>query len=233
VFKAVFLDWFNTLARYEPPQHEVHQQAFRQVGIDISPQDILRGVAVANKYLYEENFRLSLGKRDPRQRFEVYMRYEDIILSEAGVKVSGETLTRIMKKAEELFKGARFVLFDDVFLALKTLKKQNLILGLLTNLTKGVDSTLQKLGLESYLDFVVNPQEVGVDKPDPRFFLAALECAGVSASEAVHVGDQYEVDVVGARGVGISPILIDRYSLYPEVSDCPRISSLTEVVRYL
>ncbi len=233
MFKAVFLDWFNTLARYEPSQHEIHQKAFRYVGIEMSIQKILRGVAAANKYLYDENSRLQIEKRDPGERFEVHRNYEYIILDDIGVTVSGETLTRIMKKAEELFKGARFVLFDDAIATLKVLKEQNLILGLLTNLTKGVDAVLRKLGLRSYLNFVVNPAEVGADKPDARFFLAALERAGVNAAEAVHVGDQYEVDVVGARGVGISPILIDRYGLYPEVSDCPRISNLTELTRYL
>ena len=41
------------------------------------------------------------------------------------------------------------------------------------------------------------------------------------------------LDVVGARGVGISPILLDRHDLYPEVTDCPRINSLSEVAEYL
>ena len=81
--------------------------------------------------------------------------------------------------------------------------------------------------------FIVNPGEVGADKPKPPIFLAALERARVNASEAVHVGDQYKIDVVGARGVGISPILIDRYDLYPEVTDCPRIRNLTELLGYL
>ncbi|MEK0338355.1 MAG: HAD-IA family hydrolase, partial [Nitrosopumilus sp.] len=75
--------------------------------------------------------------------------------------------------------------------------------------------------------------EVGTDKPEPPIFLAALQRAGVNASEAVHVGDQYKLDVIGARGVGITPVLIDRYDLYPEVSDCPRIHRLTELAEYL
>ena len=52
----------------------------------------------------------------------------------------------------------------------------------------------------------------------------------MNAPEAVHVGDQYELDVVGARGVGITPILIDRYNVYPENTDCPHIHNLSEVV---
>ena len=48
-----------------------------------------------------------------------------------------------------------------------------------------------------------------------------------------HVGDQYRIDVAGAVGVGIKPVLIDRYDIYPEVSDCPRIHNLTELARHL
>ena len=94
-------------------------------------------------------------------------------------------------------------------------------------------SICRELGLEPYLDFVVTPQEVGADKPKPPIFLAALDKARVEASQAVHVGDQYNMDVVGARGVGITPILIDRYDIYPEVSDCPRIHNLSELAQYL
>jgi putative hydrolase of the HAD superfamily len=91
----------------------------------------------------------------------------------------------------------------------------------------------RELGLEPYINFIVTSGDVGVDKPKPPIFLAALERAGVNASEAVHVGDQYKLDIIGARGVGITPILIDRYDLYSEVSDCPRIHSLTELTGYL
>jgi putative hydrolase of the HAD superfamily len=51
---------------------------------------------------------------------------------------------------------------------------------------------------------------VGVAKPDRRLFEAALELAGVSAAEALHVGDSYEEDVVGARAAGIEPVLLRR-----------------------
>ena len=48
-------------------------------------------------------------------------------------------------------------------------------------------------------------------KPDSHIFNYTLETAvGVSAAEAVHVGDTYEADIVGARNAGIRPILIDR-----------------------
>jgi FMN phosphatase YigB (HAD superfamily) len=43
------------------------------------------------------------------------------------------------------------------------------------------------------------------------------------------VGDQYGTDVVGARRVGITPVLIDRLELEVGPIDCCRITSLTEL----
>ena len=138
-----------------------------------------------------------------------------------------------MKLVLQQFEGVTFTLFDDVLPTLKVLKEQSLILGLLTNLTQDIAPIYHKLGLESYLDFVVSSGDVGADKPNPPIFLVALQRAGVEASETVHVGDQYRLDVVGAREVGISPILIDRYDLYPDVTDCPRINTLSQITEYL
>jgi len=106
-------------------------------------------------------------------------------------------------------------------------------LGLLTNLQTEVDSMCRNLGIADFLDFTVTSAEVGADKPQPPIFLKALELAQVQAGEAIHVGDQYQNDVLGARGVGISPILLDRADYYAEITDCPRIKSLSEVNKYV
>jgi FMN phosphatase YigB (HAD superfamily) len=62
----------------------------------------------------------------------------------------------------------------------------------------------------------------------------------VSPAEAVHVGDSYQADVVGARRVGIRPVLIDRRLADParareEHSDpeLPVISDLLQLLDVL
>lgn len=231
--KAVFFDWFNTLACYEPPREELHSQLLHEFGIDVSPSDLMPGLLAADKYFFAEGVRSPVNKRNPDEQAELYIRYANIMLSEVGVKADKELILQIIKKWPQVFGRTHFALFDDVLAVLKTLKESKLILGLLTNATKDAVSVHRELGLEPYLDFVVTSEEAGADKPKPEIFLKALEKAGAIASETVHVGDQYDLDVVGARGVGISPILIDRYDLYPEIDDCPRIRSLTELAQYL
>jgi len=208
--KAIFFDWFNTLALYDPPREELHRRVCREFGIELSPEAVMRGFLTADRYFWEENANSPVGKRHPEEQAEVYYRYQDILLTEAGAKVDKELLLKIMTKVHQLFKEATFVLFDDVLSVLKTLKERKLIVGLLTNATQEMISIHRKLGLEPYLDFVVTSEEAGSDKPHSPIFLAALERAGVGASEAVHVGDQYQLDVVGARGVGINLIDIGK-----------------------
>jgi putative hydrolase of the HAD superfamily len=66
---------------------------------------------------------------------------------------------------------------------------------------------------------------VGVEKPDPAIFRAALNALNVAPKEAVFVGDLYDVDVVGARAAGIEAVL-----LVPEAAasgpECRRVESL-------
>ena len=233
MIKAIFLDWFNTLARFEPPRHELYGQIFQQFGIELNPKQIIRGILTADRYYFEENAKSPVDKRSPEEQAEVYVHYPKAVLAEAGIEVAPELPFKVIKAAFQQFEGVTFALFDDVLPTLKTLKERKLILGLLTNVARDIAPISNKLGLEPYLDFVVSSGEVGADKPNPAIFLAALERAGVEASEAIHVGDQYSLDVVGARGVGINPILIDRYDIYSEVADCPRIHTLPEVVNYI
>jgi putative hydrolase of the HAD superfamily len=44
---------------------------------------------------------------------------------------------------------------------------------------------------------------VGFRKPDPRIFGRTLEALGVTPARALHVGDNPDDDVAGARGCGM------------------------------
>ncbi len=232
--KVVFFDWFDTLARFEPPRQELWRQAFLNLNIELPLKAITRGLLAGDRHFFEENTKSPpVKQRSPEEQVEVYLRYPNEMLAAAGVKTSPDILLEVMKIATKRAKEITYVLFDDVLPTLESLKNKNLVMGLLTNAARDALSVQHQLGLGPYISFVVTSEEVGASKPSPPIFLAALERAGVKAAEACHVGDQYDLDVAGARGVGISPILIDRENIYPEVTDCPRIRRLTEVAAYL
>jgi len=233
LIKAVFFDWFNTLAQYEPPREQLQSQALQEFGINASPRELERGLLIADRAYFEESARSPIRERSTEEQLIFYIQYQKTVLTEAGVNVSDELLVKLMNKLQQLYRGLTFTLFSDVLLTLKTLKEQGFTLGLLTNLPSGIDTICENLGVKPYLDFTVTSAEAGAEKPNPAIFRIALERAGVSAQEAVHVGDQYGLDVVGARESGISPILLDRSDMYSEINDCPRIRNLSELAGYL
>ncbi len=233
MIKAIFFDWFNTLAHDRPPREELESQALKEPGFDVSPKAISPGLYLADKNYYEENARLPIRQRSKEEQTKIYTGFQRIILKEAGITPNDDLVFKLMSRMLQLNASMKFVLFDDVSATLKALKEKKLTLGLLTNLQSEVDSMCRELGIAAYLDFTVTSGEVGADKPQPPIFLKALEKAKAKASETIHVGDQYQNDVLGARGVGISPILLDRADYYAEITDCPRIKSLTEVIKYL
>jgi putative hydrolase of the HAD superfamily len=60
------------------------------------------------------------------------------------------------------------------------------------------------------LNGALTSAEFGAAKPAAAIFTAALELAGATAAAALHVGDSFEEDVIGARGAGIEPLLLVR-----------------------
>jgi len=73
---------------------------------------------------------------------------------------------------------------------------------------------LERLGVRTGLEFVIDSQLVGVEKPDPRIFGIALAKLQVPAERAVYVGDIRSVDEAGARESGMHFVLIDPFGDY-------------------
>lgn len=112
---------------------------------------------------------------------------------------------------------------------LGALRDRGLRLVVVSNANGTLRRHFSRLGLDGYFTSILDSQEIGFEKPDPRLFEKALTMSGAEAASTIHVGDLYEVDVVGARAAGLRPVLLDERGLYDGV-DCERIRSLPELV---
>jgi putative hydrolase of the HAD superfamily len=112
------------------------------------------------------------------------------------------------------------------------LREAGLRLVVVSNANGTLCQMFRRLGLEQYFTCILDSCDEGVEKPDPRLFRIALERSGADASTTIHVGDLYEIDVVGARAAGIRGVLLDEGGLYEDV-DCPRLRALTELPRQI
>jgi HAD superfamily hydrolase (TIGR01509 family) len=116
---------------------------------------------------------------------------------------------------------------------LAALHAAGLTLVAVSNSDGTVEQGLAALGLRQHLDHVVDSAVIGVEKPDRAIFRHALALAGCRPESALHVGDLYAVDVVGARAVGLHAVLLDPYGDWPEEFDCERAPDLPTLARRL
>jgi len=101
-------------------------------------------------------------------------------------------------------------LYPDVAPSLARLRAMRIRLGVVSNWDSRLRRVVSGLGLDRLVDFVLISAEAGSRKPDSAIFRKALGRAGVDSGEALHAGDLFEEDVVGARAAGIFPVLVDR-----------------------
>ncbi len=231
MIKAVFFDLYYTLVRFEPPREELQARALKDFGIEVNPEVFRRPLLIADEFIYQELARFPSSRRSEEDKMALYARYEGILLKEAGIEVSEQTILELLGKVQQF--DMKLVLFDDVVPALTDLKDRGLVLGLISNVERDMTSLLSRLSLTSLLEVVVTSQNAGFSKPQPEIFQEAQRQAGVQAAEAMYVGDQYQIDIIGANKVGMKGVLLDRGDDFEEAADCPRLQSLIQVVKYL
>ncbi len=229
--RAVFFDWMNTLVHLEPDRHVLSSEVCREFGIDLSERDALRGI-----YAAEEEMGGSRPLRwSPDGDPEVYLRYNNRVLAEAGITPPDKsTAIAMLRRFAERYKEVKFAVFEDAQPALRQLKQRGTITGLISNMPQEMQPVLDSLGLSELLDFAVSPVDVnGESKPAAPIFLEALRRADARPEEAVHVGDEHFTDGKGARGVGITPVIIDRYDLFRSLGAYHRITTLEQLPQML
>lgn len=233
MIKAVFFDFYNTIARYEPAAEAVHVSVCREFGFETDINRMRRALAMADHYFYEENRRFSVSRRSQAEQDEIFLRHQELAMRHAGLDPDRRTVAAVMKRIHELARNISFILYEDTMPALEELKKRGLALGLISNIPPEKLPVLEQLKVRPLLDVVVIPHEAGADKPDRAIFELAIRRVGTKPAEAVHVGDQYHIDIVGAMNAGMRAILLDRLDLFPGYNDCPRITSLRQVIEHL
>ena len=166
-------------------------------------------------------------------------------------------LPKIAANAFEIFSTSEhWELFPDTAEALVALKRQGLTLGVVSNNDERVceplpffilslfefgltfflsflkAKILRSLGIQEHFSFVITSRGFGRAKPSPEIFQEALLEAGVTdPQQAMHVGDDMERDIRGARKAGMRGLLLDRSGR--EFRDEKGIKSLNELMAHV
>ena len=196
--KLITFDLDNTLWDVEPPLIKA-EQAQREWLLEHRPGAIEK---FNDQELWE--FKKSVWKRHPQLAHQIsdmriQMLYE--LLSAAGY-AEGESRDGAQQAFGIFMRHRQAVTFYDEAMDVLRELANHYTLGALTN----GNADIYKTEAGELFEFSLAAEEIGVSKPAPDMFLAAMKATGVAAHEVIHVGDSAEHDIQGAQSVGMRTV---------------------------
>ncbi len=233
--RTVFFDAGFTLLHPYPSTPEICQRICQQIGLHIHLDKLQGRITEADDFFY----------RQTRQRRQLWASESSI--DAFWIDYYTNFLRPILDEPDEprLYQLARLIttefnqhtswqIYPDVLPTLEALKAKNYTLGVVSDWGIGLGRILHEHRLNRYFDSMVVSALTRHAKPSPVLYDLALQRSNSIADYTIHVGDSYIHDVLGARSVGIEPVLLDRSHLLQERNvDCILIHSLTDILDVL
>ena len=232
MIKAVFFDFYQTLCFHRHSLEENLERIAERYGVEVNWErcetalkSLFAGTSAPAPTTDYSLLELSIT---------VMMR-ECEFIREVGIENHVEQMAwELLQSGHPLFGVTNAILYDDAVPTLQRLRDAGFKLAIVSNWDTPLDPLTERLGISDYFDAIVASHDARVrsEKPDPHIFNYALAAVGVVPEETVHIGDTYGADIVGAQGVGIRPILLDRDNTQTGRWD-ETIQSLTELPEML
>lgn len=99
----------------------------------------------------------------------------------------------------------RIDFFPDALLTLEFLSARFPIVALSNG-----NADIERIGIKRYFRASISAQDFGVAKPDPRIFHAAAGALDVAPENVLHIGDDANLDVLGALNAGMQTAWLNR-----------------------
>lgn len=225
---AVFFDVGNTLLYPYPSVGHVCAEILRSSGRIHSLDEIEPLLPLVDEY-YEDRYRSddTFWTCDERAA-DIWTGMYSLLCRQLGIP--DEEAGELARAVYDAFGDAsRWKAYEDVAPAFLRLRDRGVKIGILSNWDTRLEGILAGLGLADLVDTVVSSAVVGLHKPDPRIFELACDRLGVTPGRCAHVGDHYYADVLGARAVGMRPVLIDRHGVGLESAGVARLTTLDDL----
>lgn len=222
MLRGVFFDAGNTVVF---PDYDIYLGIARSLGVNVTRDAVIEAEAGARN-AFDRAVADSRGS-GVYGFWPVYYTpfYERLGLEGSDVSRAIE----MTREANDEGFGIWKVPVDGLEDTVAALGERGLAVGIISNSDGRLDTRLAGIGIRGLFEFVIDSAVVGVSKPAPRIFELAVKASGVAAEQAAYVGDYYEVDVIGARGVGMRPVLFDPVGAYGDV-DCDVIKAFGDIV---
>jgi putative hydrolase of the HAD superfamily len=229
-YRAVIFDLDGTLRESHPHFMDALHDTLLDMGLEVDPFKWRLTERWVHEYWAQSPEIIEDVKLYGQE--QIWNRFLTRLMSKVGhphadeeeVQAFGDHIREVFQPVSELTPGAREVL--------TTLRERDLTLGVLSNRSKPFGDELEKLDIAGFFDFTLSAGEVGVWKPRPEIFQAALERAGVGPDAAIYIGDNYYADIVGAREADMAAILVDWRRVFTDVP-ATRVERLDAILPYI
>jgi putative hydrolase of the HAD superfamily len=214
----VFLDVGGTILRSEPSPAEIFQRALAARGHPIERESVARLLRTP------ETIVALIRPLAPERMVDFYRAINARLVEHLGFASDEAMLDEIH---EQFAAPVTWRPFPEAPASLRGLRDAGYRLGVISNASHDLPEILRSAGLARYFDTLTYSADVGAEKPHARIFHRALAQSGAEASKAVHVGDQYEADYLGARNAGLHAVLVTREREPP--APCPHVRTLADL----
>jgi len=205
--EVIFFDLFGTIFKWSKSPRFVIAEVLESHGYHVGPDAVLKARREIERKLPSKD------EHPNDSEVQYWAHYDEELLRKLRVEPTGELIAEIRAAGE---KEVHLGLQPDALPALQALKKMGVNLGVISNATFGAKRDFARLKLGPFFPQVIISQGVHARKPDPHIFLVALSKFGTAPNRAWMVGDEAELDVKGARGVGMVALMIDRDGKAPD-----------------
>ena len=220
MMEFVFFDVGGTLLKDEMSREQAFWHALDQAGFAFEPAAVAAACREAHGALGRAFLDRAIPEREA-PRFWRHALYRALAL-ETDFDLVDALIDRPLS-------GLAWGMVDrEAVAVLDSLRRRRCRMGVLSNWDQGLTRYLREKGLADYFEVIVSSGEVGVSKPHPDLFRAALERCGTAAGATAHVGDSVLYDGEPARAAGMLGVLLDRWGAEPDFAG-PRIRRMSEL----
>lgn len=233
--RTIFFDAGYTLLRPSPSVIEICQEVCQRHGLHVDTERLKHAFHAAEGFFREAAKANPRTWADEQAILHFWTAYYKALLRPLVAEHNDHLLEQTVHEIiREFGSHTRWELFPDVLPTLQALQGKGFTLGIISDWEINLARIIRGLDLARYFDCLIISAATRYSKPEPALYELALRRADAISDYAIHIGDSYIHDVLGARSVGITPVLIDRTNrLQPEQVDCLLIRDLREVLDLL
>ncbi len=235
-YTHLFFDLDNTLWDFRLNSRQAIYETFLYFNLDgrgLDFDEFFNTYSAHNDRLWQQYRKKEIHKNElKRQRFQ--KTFDDLSIEGIDAVQMNDHYLGVMPLQTILIEGALDVL--------SVLKKRNYRLFIITNGFSEVQhKKMQNSGLASFFEKVFISEEVKTPKPGREIFDYAITSTNAKKTKSLMIGDDWEVDVMGAVNNGINaiyfnPKFIKNYTkngILGVDNGVFEINKLTELLNYL